>query len=132
MFGFTNWIAIPSRHLAAVSSVAACSQYVAQNKIRYDSRSISEQLISKWSVASKQLFTSTLIALNRKRCWHGGNHEIFWVFRYFENNFILNYLSRPQYQIIFWKSEEFLDYYIEEMKRIKDYLIVCVKEVFNI
>ena len=50
----------------------------------------------------------------------------------FENNFILNSISIPQNQLIFLKSEEFLDDYIEEMKRIKLYFIVCVKEVFNI
>ena len=50
----------------------------------------------------------------------------------FENNFILNSISIPQNQLIFLKSEEFLDDYIEEMKRIKPYFIVCVKEVFNI
>ena len=46
--------------------------------------------------------------------------------------FILNSISIPQNQLIFLKSEEFLDDYIEEMKRIKLYFIVCVKEVFNI
>ena len=46
----------------------------------------------------------------------------------FENNFILNSISIPQNQLIFLKSEEFLDDYIEEMKRIKLYFFHCMRK----